>query len=835
MPWWDFYKIFTFAFENDPQTKRKKSASLVGAGIGGPDVVQYMMDRDGVLSPDGGKVSKLRIGSDMIDTTSVSNRMNRIKEYERLRSMPEIEQVMTVIADEACISGDTEVNTLSDGLKPIKWLAENKKDQEFFVYSWDFEKNDYTLGVAYDPRFVKKEKTIKVILDDGTFFIATRDHLVLLKSGAWAMSGELRIGDELMPFYKVTANQELTKNRRNQYPRIYTNSEGWVHERQFIDEWKSGKSLERYEKVNKAVRMLAGGLTCREISKLMGHHWETIETWIKNEGFSYKEIKWLAKKRPSRRVIATIDWAEVDVYDLSVKDHKNFCGKSVIFHNCQKNDDDQVLKVTCKNEEIQKELEFLFLHRKMLNFNRRLWGYTKRTCINGDLFLEVILNPDNPKDGIMKVQELPPESVYRIETDKGKVLEFQQGSSGPDYEAILRTPVTDASDSELEQSKAIRFAPEQIVHVRLGEDRKTFYPYGQSLIEPARGPAHQLRLMEDSMVVYRLTRAPERRVFYIDVGTMPSYRAESFMTRMQDLLRKKKTVKSPGEGASAVEEKFVPPSPDEDIFIPVRPNSATKVDTLPGAQNLGEIDDTVYFRNKLYISLNFPSNYFANDDVQATRITLSSQNIKFARMIERIQEHMEDGLWEIADRHLRLIGYPEEAYEDLKIKMTPNSEWRRLSRMELINAQINNANSLKGSMLYSDWDILTKVLEHPEDESIQMISRMKIQKMEEARLQILVQNPQLTGIGTPGAGEEQLGTEPDGPNPMLGPDDQGQGPPPEDGGGGAPPPPEHHKANPEKRGSILAEPEEDEVRRYDLEILSYSQEQDAEDVDWSDS
>jgi hypothetical protein len=88
---------------------------------------------------------------------------------------------------------------------------------------------------------------------------------------------------------------------------------------------------------------------------------------------------------------------------------------------------------------------------------------------------------------------------------------------------------------------------------------------------------------------------------------------------------------------------------------------------------LGEIDDTVYFRNKLFTALNFPKNYFNNEDTQSTRIALSAQDIKFARMIERLQSHMEDAFWDVCDRHLKLLGYPEETYEDLTIKMTPPS------------------------------------------------------------------------------------------------------------------------------------------------------------------
>lgn len=130
--------------------------------------------------------------------------------------------------------------------------------------------------------------------------------------------------------------------------------------------------------------------------------------------------------------------------------------------------------------------------------------------------------------------------------------------------------------------------------------------------------------------------------------------------------------------------------------------------------NLGEVDDALYFRNKLFVSLNFPKNYFSSEDVNATRITLSAQDVKFARMIERLQSNFEDGILDLCERHLELRGYPSEMYQDLKIKMTSPSDWRELSRNEVKTARFGNAASLKGSLLMSDFDILTKILMHSE-------------------------------------------------------------------------------------------------------------------------
>jgi hypothetical protein len=847
MPIWsDFFKLFTYASEKDALARRRDKKELSGAGVSQADALQIGGEFAGGGGPSG--MVNLRQTYDMIDTTSLNNRTMRYKEYERLRNVPEIEMALTVMADEACLAGDTPVAT-PFGYFTLEWLAKNKKDERFLVYCYDFQKKDYSLGWAFNPRLVKKAKTVEIIFDNGQKLTATPDHRILKRNGTWTTCGELSFGDELMPFYRLPANQALTKLKTGQYPRIYTHNKGWIHERQFVEDWKSGKTSEEFEKANKVVRMVAADLSVRQIAKTLGHDWKTADSWMRKQGFSLKEVKSLAQNRDSRRVVGIIEGPEIDVYDLSVEKHMCFATDSAIVHNCQKNEDGDIFKIECKNEEVVKELNFTMKHRKMLNLNEHSWKWFKNLLINGDWFLEYVINPDKPSDGILKLIPLPPETMYRIETIRGKLVEYQQSKEGPDYKAITSGPVIDQTESELNQSVAIRFAATQICHMRIGDDRKTFYPYGQSLIEPARSPAHQLRLMEDAMVVYRLTRAPERRVFYIDVGQLPPFKAEAFLDRLKDQFRKRKVANNKGvPGANQVEERWQPPAADEDYWIPIRPNANTRIETLPGAQNLGEIDDAIYFRNKLFTALNFPKNYLSNEDTNATRITLSAQDVKFARMIERLQGHFENGLMEIAERHLQLRGFPEESYEDLKIKMTPPSDWRELSRNEVITARYANAGTLKSGQLMSDYDIYRLILKFSEDEIEEMLARLKLQKLEDLKLQIVAQNPAILGVGIPGQEQpgQELGAEAGGPAPQLSPDMGGMPP----AGGppmGAPPPaadapdtppmdgnpPPAPEGQQPPQGQELEDPSEDDIKKFDLEIQDYSSEQDHEDRDRS--
>lgn len=835
--WANFYKTFTYAFSDDPLSKKISTRDIVGAGIQNPDSVPS-------ISPDGGfygtqdqRLVRLRESNDFIDLSTISNRMSRYKEYERLRSMPEIESVLNVYADEACLAGNTKIST-PFGQKTIKELYETKKNQKFLVYCYDFEKQDYNLGWAYDVRITKTAETVKVYFDNREYIECTADHRILLRNGTWKQAGDLKFHDELMPFYRLKANQDLTKSKINQFPRIYTHQKGWIHERQFIEQFKAEKDLEKYEKINETTRLITLGLKCKDVATITKVDLRTTKYRLSKNGFSVKEMKYL-KTYKDRRIVMAVEKGSVqEVYDMTVEKHHNFATDSIIVHNCQRDTDGNIFTISCENEDIKSELQFLMYHRSMLNLNRKIWGDFKNLLVYGDLFWEIIINQENPTEGIYKIARLPADSMYRIETTKGKVVEFQQSKEGPDYTSLISSPVLSSNDTQMLNSTAIRFAPEQIIHIRVGEDRKSFYPYGVSIIESARGPAQQVRLCEDAMLVYRLSRAPERRVFYIDVGTLAPYKAESFIERMKDQFRKRKTQMRFQSGPNSVDERWHAPSQDEDYWLPIRPNSNTKIETLPGAQNLGEVDDCLYFRNKLFTALNFPKNYFNVEDANITKISLSAQDVRFARLIERFQSSFEDGLWEIADRHLRLKGYPKEAYLDLTIKMTPPSDWRELSRADVMAARIQNATSLKSAAMISDFDILNKWMKYSPEETEEIVARMKLQKLEDAKMQILTQNPQLLGVGIPAEGSEtkenpEIGATPEGPNTLL--------QPPSEGGESIPPTEElggslggTGTSISKPSGQPLPEPSPEDLEKYDMNIEDYASEQDHEDIDYSE-
>jgi hypothetical protein len=833
--WTDLYKSFTRMFSSDSVTALDARKEAIGAGIVQPDGMPDLRGGDGFWS--GGR-AQFRISNDFIDLQSVTNRAARYREYVRLLSVPEVDMALTVYADEACLIGSTKVSTPL-GMFTLKQLTEmHKPGDRFMVYAFDQSANDWTIGWAHTPRVVKEANVIRVMLDNGGTFQCTPDHRILLRNNTWKAAGDLQANDELMPFYRVNprTSPHLTV-RKGLFPRLLSLKKGWIHERQLIDEWRHRTPLEKYKICNHMARLCASGLKFKQATQVAGLDIDTCKARIRNCGFTWYEFRKLKENRDRRRVLNIHNvYQPKKVYDLSVDQYENFAGEHVCFHNCQIGENGHMFDIKCQDHEVLEEAKYASFD--LWDMEATLWSDFKNLCLMGDLFWENIILDDQPSKGIIKVNTLPADSMYRIETVKGKVLEFQQSKEGMDIEALKRGPITSSTPLDISQSTAIRFAPEQIAHVRLNEDRKTFYPYGVAVVEPARGPAHQLRLMEDSVLIYRLTRSAERKVFYVDVGGIAPARVEAFMDRFKDQFRKKKlhSSRSGLGGASAVEERWAPPSLEEDYFVPIRPNTQTRIDTLPGASNLGEVGDLKYFLDKLFLSLNFPKSYANQEDVAQTRVSLSSKNYQFARQIERLQGYVARGIRQILHRHMHLLGYPPERYADLRVVMTPPSAWKEISNNDVIDARFNRAGSVMGSQMMSQYDTLVEILKYPPEKAREFVSRMKEQKLDELKLQVMGQRPDMLGLGQPPSDYPETGVDANGPNPEMKPDEN-QPPmdmndPNQSPDMGQQPGMEQPQQTPPIAQPVpLSEPTPEEIEKYDMSINDYSRDIDREEVD----
>lgn len=817
--WSELYKVWKLATSSDPLAQKTGDQNIKGAGYTVPDVIPDIRS-DGMYGSGGGSrtgIVRLRETTDYVDLTTIINRQQRYKEYDRLKVVPEIETALNIYSNECCVSGNTKVAT-PWGMIPIRDLAETytNPEERFLVYCYNFEKGENDLGWGYNPRLVKKAPTVNILLSDGSELSCTEDHRVLLASGEWRCAGDIKQKDKLMAFHRIKPLPSGFLKRRkgvNRVPSIFTQKRGWLNERMLLNEFRSGIPIETDEKLTEINIALKLKSDLKLICKLTGYPLEKIMSIFYKRRLPIRQIKYLYKNYTDEKEVYYIYKGNPqDVYDLSVHKHENFATDSAIVHNCQDNEEGNLLTINVSDPDVKEELTHLFFNHDSININNCLWKWTKQLLTFGDFFIELVIDPENPDLGILSVQDLPPDTMYRIETIKGKLIEFQQSKTGPDEVALGRVDPLSATESELLQGTAIRFAPESIVHFRIGDERREFYPYGVSIVDNAKNPANTLRLCEDCMLVYRLSRAPERRVFYVDIGNLPFFKAQEAIARVRDQLKKRKTTNNKAAGGiNNIEERYSAPSPDEDFWIPTRANSNTRVETLPGASNLDQIDDCLYFRNKLFIALNIPKQFFSTEDTQVSSKTVSSLDVRFSRIVERIQKDIATGLTQVAHRHLRLIGYPKKLYKDLSIKLTPPSFVRETSLREVMEYRANLAQSLLSSGIYSHYDVLTRVLKHPPEEAKEIVARVLVGKLQELKLQVYASNPKLLGIAVPQPPQNEMGTESGGQTP----DDfmSGVGEP-----GTETPPPEEGQTTANPKTTLIPEPDEDDIEKYNMTI-----------------
>jgi hypothetical protein len=218
--------------------------------------------------------------------------------------------------------------------------------------------------------------------------------------------------------------------------------------------------------------------------------------------------------------------------------------------------------------------------------------------------------------------------------------------------------------------------------------------------------------MEDAMLIYRLSRAPERRIFYIDTGNLPANKAQSLIEKQMEKFKKTKLY---NYSSGNIESNYNPLSADEDFYVAVNgKGSGTKIDTLPGAQNLGEVDDVKYFRDKLLAALKIPKDYIVEKDQSPERkANLSQLDVKFARVIGRIQRAIEIGLETIAHRHLQIKGYPYSMISKTKIKLPEPSDMAKKRMLDLDEQKARVVGAVKGlgifpiEKIYKDYYELT--------------------------------------------------------------------------------------------------------------------------------
>ena len=328
--------------------------------------------------------------------------------------------------------------------------------------------------------------------------------------------------------------------------------------------------------------------------------------------------------------------------------------------SCTLNEQGQIMTIYSDSSRIKKVLEDLFYNVLDIHSNLPMW--TRNTCKYGDNFVHLKLHH---KYGIIGSTQLT--NIEMTRTDSSD-LNFNENDS-------------ESKKKEVKfewKSKSLSFNAWEVAHFRLlGDDRKL--PYGTSVLDKVRRTWRQLLLAEDAMLVYRVTRAPERRVFKVYVGNIDDADVEAYV---QKVANKFKRTQQADSQTGQLDVRYNTLAVDQDYFVPVRdPNASMPIDTLPGAQNLDQIADIQFIQRKMVTALRIPKTFLGFEEPTGDGKNLALLDIRFARTINRIQQAMIQELNKVAIIHLYMLGFHDEL-DNFKLSLNNPSTQGEMLKVE---------------------------------------------------------------------------------------------------------------------------------------------------------
>lgn len=364
----------------------------------------------------------------------------------------------------------------------------------------------------------------------------------------------------------------------------------------------------------------------------------------------------------------------------------------------------KMLTVHSNNNNVKQILENLF--DEILNIRFNLWSWVRNMTKYGDFYLKLYITPEY---GIYMVEPISAYNVERIE------------NSDPYNKRYVKFQIrpTDTAQAEVLENY-------EMAHFRLLSD-SNFLPYGKGMIEGARRIWKQLSLMEDAMLISRIMRAPERRIFYTDIGNIPPNEVDAYMEK---LISKMKKVPYMDEMTGEYNLRFNLQNMVEDYYIPVRGgDSGTKIDTLPGMEWTG-IEDLEYLRNKLMAALKIPKAFLGYEEGISGKATLASEDVRFARTIQRLQRIITSELTKIAIVHLYSQGYRDDSLVDFELELTNPSTIFEKEKLEIWRDKVDVATSMvdpSGNPAFFSYDWIYKNIFHLSDDDIKEIGEQIVE------------------------------------------------------------------------------------------------------------
>ena len=342
-----------------------------------------------------------------------------------------------------------------------------------------------------------------------------------------------------------------------------------------------------------------------------------------------------------------------------------------------KNEFGDVIQIKTQNERVKEILENLFYD--VLNIEFNLWSWTRNMVKYGDFFL---LQEIQPGAGVINVRPLPVYETERLE------------NTDPNNPNYIKFKVNHDPNGKGEYENY------EIVHFRLLSDTN-FLPYGKAMIENGRRLWKQVSLMEDAMLIHRIMRAPDKRVFKIDIGNIPPQEVDNYMQRIITKMKKTPFVdKQTGD----YNLKYNIQNLTEDFFLPVRGgDSGTQIDSLGGLEYTA-IDDIDYLKNKMFAALKIPKAYLGYDENVNGKATLAAEDVRFARTIERIQRTLISELTKIAVTHLAAQGIEGQEMVDFELNLVNPSTIYEQEKVNLWSEKVRLVSDITQlNMVSKEW------------------------------------------------------------------------------------------------------------------------------------
>ena len=352
-----------------------------------------------------------------------------------------------------------------------------------------------------------------------------------------------------------------------------------------------------------------------------------------------------------------------------------------------KNEYGDILQINSGKQEIKEILNNLYYD--VLNIEFNLWPWIRNIVKYGDFYLKLDILE---KVGVTNAS---PISAYEVQREEG--IDPQR----PEYVRFLHDPsFAGTNASNVNSTTKTYYENYEVAHFRMLNDTN-WLPYGKSIIESGRKTWKQLTLMEDAMMIHRIMRAPEKRVFNIDIGNIPPSEVDGYMQKVINQMKKTPYI---DQTTGDYNLKFNLQNMMEDFYLPTRGgNSGTSIDSLAGMEWTGT-EDIEYLKNRLLASLRVPKAFLGYEEGVDGKATLAALDVRFARTIERIQRIVVSELTKIGLVHLYTQGYTDEDLVDFSLELTNPSTIYEQEKIELWNSKVSLARELKDNkMLSEDW------------------------------------------------------------------------------------------------------------------------------------